>query len=162
MNGDRIEGIWEELSAVTGNPETVSVISEESRLSRPPSAPPTWPAVSRLSATGYHQVAVSWGLRAGSIDESPPAPMKSTPVQRGGSADVAGVSTGVAAAGSAVQNAEAGNAGWMIPVTVTGTGPVFRRVPTRRPNRAAVAVVTAACTTPAEPPAGSRPATIRL
>jgi len=56
----------------------------------------------------------------------------------------------------------------MIAVTTSWTGPAFSREPTRSPNLAAVALVTAACTTAGrsacacEPPAGSRPATTWL
>ena len=54
----------------------------------------------------------------------------------------------------------------MIPVITSCTGPAFTRAPTFSPNLAAVAVVTAACSTAwfpgSEPPAGSRPATIWL
>ena len=95
------------------------------------------------------------GSRVGWTTGSAPAAMKSAPVQKACSDDVAGVSWGLAAVASAVQKTEAGSTGWMIPVTTICTGPACRRVPTRRPNLAAVLAVTAACTTPvAEPPPG--------
>ena len=51
----------------------------------------------------------------------------------------------------------------MIPViTSRSVGPMLRRLPTRRPNLAAVAVVTTACATAAGPADGSRPATTWL
>src|SRR5579862_5014880 len=104
------------------------------------------------------------GLRLDSMSGSAPGAMNSTPVQYDDPGDPVWVSTGVAAAGTAVQKAEAGRAGWMIPVTIRGSGPAVRWLPTRRPNRAAVSAVTATCTPAVEPPpaAGRRPATTWL
>ena len=140
----------------------ITVAPEETRPPRLAASPLAWPAVSWPSATGYHQVAFMEGLRLDSISASAPGPTKIAPVQYG-SADVAAASTGVAARRSVLQKAEAASTGWMIPVTTSCSGPTFSRVPTRRPSLAAAVVVTAACTTPvAEPPAGSRPASIWL
>ena len=107
-----------------------------------------WSAVSRSSAAGTSQVSsMRLALRLELTRGSPPAPMKSAPAQCAGLDAAPGISAGRATAGSSVQKAAAGWTGRMIPVITSCTGPMVRRAPTRRPNRAAVAVVTAACTT---------------
>ena len=92
--------------------------------------------------------------------------MKTAPIRYDFCGDAAVCSAGLASEGSSLQKSEARLAGWMIPVTTNSTGPAFSRLPTRSPNSAAVALVTAACSTaccPAtEPPTGSCPATMRL
>ena len=61
------------------------------------------------------------------------------------------VSSGPAAIGSTVQNAEAGPAGRTIPVTTRVWPAALSREPTRRPSRAAVTVVTATWNVPEVP-----------
>ena len=157
MNEDRIAGIWEVIVMVTGFCGVLTASPEKARPLRPTLSPSAWLAVSRPSAAGYHQAAFMNGLRLVSIGVSAPEPMNITPVQYDGSGDAAGASTGVAATGFAPQKAAPRSTGAMIPVTTSGTCPACNRVPTRRPNLAAVAAVTA--TPVAEPSPGSCPAT---
>ena len=108
-----------------------------------------WSAVSRPRSAGTTQVSsMRLSLRPDTASGSPPAPMNSAPAQCAGLDDVPAISVGRATAGSSVQKSAAGCTGRMIPVITSRiVGPMLRRVPTRRPNLAAVAVVTAACAT---------------
>src|ERR1700683_4835009 len=118
-NGDRIEGIWEAIDTVNGLtlpeigrptiPGTINVAPEETRLATLASSPLAWPAVSRPSGTVYPQVtSISSVPSLVSISGSAPGPMKSAPIRYGSAGGEPGVSEGLAAIGSAVQEAEAG------------------------------------------------------
>ena len=85
MNGDRIEGIWEEIVTVTGFPAgVITVAPEETRLLMFASSPLAWPAVTWPSAAVYTQVTrVSPVPMLASISGSAPGPMKTAPIQYG-------------------------------------------------------------------------------
>ena len=168
-NGARIAGTCELTVTVTGGIVVVQFVvghvsSPEPRLVVPPLAITSpeesrplipactalaWSAVSRPRSAGTTQVSsMRLSLRPDTASGSPPAPMSSAPAQCAGLVDVPAIIVGPATAGSSVQKSAAGWTGRMIPVIISrSVGPMLRRVPTRRPNLAAVTVVTAACTT---------------